>query len=104
MHAMPTRSRKTPPRRLTAGWGCNPRLVECLLLAMAIQLNAQHVERGGWRDNALPKLLNAPGALVAAMGSKVCPAPSELLESCCEAGTVVHDRPVVRKDDGNAVR
>lgn len=79
-------------------------LLSVFWLGVAIQLNAQHVECGGWRDNALPKLLNAPGALVAAMGSKVCPAPSELLESCCEAGTVVHDRPVVRKDDGNAVR
>lgn len=32
MPAMPINSRKTPPRRLTAGWGCNPRLVECLRL------------------------------------------------------------------------
>jgi hypothetical protein len=32
------------------------------LLAAPIQLNAQHVERfGGWHD-ALPKLLDAPGA------------------------------------------
>lgn len=31
-------ARKTPPRRLTAGWGCNPRLVECLRLVEASNL------------------------------------------------------------------
>ena len=34
MPAMPTISRKTPPRRLTAGWGCNPRLVEPLYFGL----------------------------------------------------------------------
>ena len=74
-----------------------------LLGSEPIQLNAQHIERGGWRDNALPKLLDAAGALVATMGSKVCPAPSELLESGCEAGTVVHNLPAIGEDDGDAV-
>jgi hypothetical protein len=78
-------------------------LLSVFLLAVAIQLNAKHVERGGWRDNALPKFFDAPGALVATMGSKVRPAPSELLECGCKAGAVVHDRPVIREDDGNAI-
>ena len=68
-----------------------------------IQLNAQHIERGGWRDNALPELLDAPGALVAAMGSEVCPAPSKLLECGCESGAVVHHTPIIREDDRDTV-
>ena len=78
-------------------------LLSVFLLAVAIQLDAKHVERGGWWDNALPKLLDAPGALIAAMGSKVRPAPSELLECRREAGAVVHDLPGIIKNDGDTV-
>lgn len=78
-------------------------LLSVFWLGVAIQLNAQHVECGGWRDNALPKLLNAPGALVAAMGSKVRPAPSELSEHGCESWAVVHHIPAIGEDDGDAV-
>jgi hypothetical protein len=77
-------------------------LLSVFLLAAPIQLNAKHVERGGWRDNALPKLLDASRPLIAAMGRKVRPAPAELLECGCESGAVVHDLPAITEDDGNA--
>ena len=80
-----------------------PCLVVGLLLAVPIQLNAQHVEGGGWRDNALPKLLDAAGAGISTMGRKVCATPSELGQCGGESWAVVHDRPVIREDDGNAV-
>ena len=72
-------------------------------LAAPIKLDAQHVERGGRWHDALPKLLDAPGAGIATMGREICAAPTELLECGGEAGAVVHDRPVIREDDGNAV-
>jgi len=78
-------------------------LLSVFLLAVAIQLNAQHVERGGWRDNALPKLFYASRPLVATMGRKVRPAPFELLDCRSEAGAVVHDFPAIAEDDGDAV-
>jgi len=78
-------------------------LLSVLGLAAPIQLDAQHVERGGRWRGALPKLLHAPGALVSTMGRKVCAAPAELLECRCEAGAVVHNLPAIREDDGEAV-
>ena len=79
-------------------------LLSAFLLAVPIQLNAQHVERGGWGGTSLPKLLDAPRAGIAAMGGKVCAAPTELLESGCEAGAVVHNLPAISEDDGDTVR
>ena len=73
------------------------------LLAGPIQLNAQHVERFGRGDNALPKLLDAARAGVAAMVRELCPAPSELCQHGGESWPVVHHAPAIRKDDRDAV-
>jgi len=71
--------------------------------AASLQRDAEHVERGCWRDNALPKFFDAPGSRVSAMGRQVGPAPSELLECRSEAGAVVHDLPAIREDDRDTV-
>ena len=73
------------------------------LLAVPIQLNAEHIERGGRWHHALPKLLDAPGAGVSAMGGKVCATPTQLCECRGKAGAVVHHTPAIREDDRDAV-
>ena len=74
-------------------------LVVGLWLSVPIQFNAQHVKSCGWRDNSLPKLLDAAGAFVAAVGSKVSATPSESVEDSGEAGAVVHGRTSIIEDD-----
>lgn len=103
MISTPTSPRKTPPRSTRSGAGLCAAFCSGLVgLSLTIQLDAEHVERGCWRDNALPKFFDAPGGLVAAMRGKVGAGPSEFVEDRRESGAVVHERPSIVDDHRDA--
>ena len=78
-------------------------LVFGALAALAIQLDAEHIEGCGRGHDALPKLFDGPRAGVAAIGGEIGAGPAEFLQDGGEAGGVVHDLPAIREDDGDAV-
>lgn len=104
MISTPTSPRKTPPRSTRSGAGLCAAFCSGLVgLSLTIQLDAKHVEGCSWRDYALPKLFDGSSGLVSAMIGKLSAGPAKAIKNRCESGAVVHERPAIIEDDGDAV-